>query len=139
MFDGIGFMELLIIAVLALIVLGPERLPTAVRSISRTLGSIKRMASSVKSELESELKLEQLHSDLKKAENKGLKDLSPDLQNSLDELKSAAQSVNRPYQESSDTPASASPAPAGSASVSDTPAASDAKAESTGDAKSKES
>ncbi|GLS82289.1 Sec-independent protein translocase protein TatB [Paraferrimonas haliotis] len=98
MFDGIGFMELLIIAILALVVLGPERLPSAVRSVSRFMSSMKRMANSVKTELESELKLEQLHSDLKQAENKGLKDLSPDLQNSIDELKQAAQSVNKPYQ-----------------------------------------
>lgn len=34
MFDGIGFMELLLIGVLGLVVLGPERLPVAVRSVT---------------------------------------------------------------------------------------------------------
>jgi sec-independent protein translocase protein TatB len=98
MFDGIGFMELLLIGILGLVVLGPERLPVAVRSITGWIRAIKRMANSVKDELEQELKIEQLHADLKKAESKGLTNLSPELQQSIDELKQAAQSVNRPYQ-----------------------------------------
>ncbi len=98
MFDGIGFMELLLIGILGLVVLGPERLPVAVRSISGWIRAMKRMANSVKDELEQELKIEQLHSDLKKAESQGLKNLSPELQDSIDQLKQAAQSVNRPYQ-----------------------------------------
>lgn len=98
MFDGIGFMELLLIGVLGLVVLGPERLPVAVRSISGWIRAMKRMANSVKDELEQELKIEQLHADLKKAESKGLANLSPELQESIDQLKQAAQSVNRPYQ-----------------------------------------
>ncbi len=98
MFDGIGFMELLLIGILGLVVLGPERLPVAVRSITGWIRAMKRMANSVKDELEQELKIEQLHSDLKKAEDLGLKNLSPELQDSIDQLKQAAQSVNRPYQ-----------------------------------------
>lgn len=97
MFDGIGFMELLLIGILGLVVLGPERLPAAVRSITGWIRAMKRMANSVKDELEQELNIEQLHSDLKKAESQGLKNLSPELQESIDQLKEAAQSVNRPY------------------------------------------
>jgi sec-independent protein translocase protein TatB len=69
---------------------------------------MKRMANSVKEELEQELKIEQLHADLKKAESKGLSNLSPELKESIEQLKQAAQSVNRPYQvqdPSKDTPA----------------------------------
>ncbi|MGL5048415.1 MAG: Sec-independent protein translocase protein TatB [Shewanella sp.] len=98
MFDGIGFMELLLIGVLGLVVLGPERLPVAVRSITGWIRAMKRMANSVKEELEQELKIEQLHADLKKAESKGLSNLSPELKESIEQLKQAAQSVNRPYQ-----------------------------------------
>ncbi|BAJ03781.1 Sec-independent protein translocase protein TatB [Shewanella violacea] len=97
MFDGIGFMELLLIGILGLVVLGPERLPVAIRSLTGWIRAMKNMANSVKDELEQELKIEQLHSDLKKAENQGLKNLSPELQDSIDQLKDAAQSVNRPY------------------------------------------
>ncbi|GGI91591.1 Sec-independent protein translocase protein TatB [Shewanella hanedai] len=106
MFDGIGFMELLLIGILGLVVLGPERLPVAVRSITGWIRAMKRMANSVKDELEQELKIEQLHSDLKNAENLGLKNLSPELQDSIDQLKEAAQSVNRPYKVEETPPAS---------------------------------
>ncbi|WP_345869506.1 Sec-independent protein translocase protein TatB [Shewanella algae] len=110
MFDGIGFMELLLIGVLGLVVLGPERLPVAVRSITGWIRAMKRMANSVKDELEQELKIEQLHADLKKAESKGLSNLSPELQESIDQLREAAQSVNRPYQvEDSKSPAQEAP------------------------------
>lgn len=97
MFDGIGFSELLLIGILGLVVLGPERLPIAVRTVSGWIRAMKRMANSVKDELEQELKLEELQADLKKAEQKGLGNLSPELQDSLDQLKEAAQAVNRPY------------------------------------------
>jgi len=108
MFDGIGFMELLLIGILGLVVLGPERLPVAVRSITGWIRAMKRMANSVKDELEQELKIEELHADLKKAESQGLKNLSPELQESIDQLKSAAQSVNRPYKVEDISPASSS-------------------------------
>lgn len=108
MFDGIGFMELLLIGILGLVVLGPERLPVAVRSITGWIRAMKRMANSVKDELEQELKIEELHSDLKKAESQGLKNLSPELQESIDQLKNAAQSVNRPYKVEDISPASSS-------------------------------
>ncbi|WP_366525070.1 Sec-independent protein translocase protein TatB [uncultured Shewanella sp.] len=98
MFDSIGFMELLLIGVLGLVVLGPERLPVAVRTISGWIRTMKKMANAVKDELEQELKIEQLHADLKKAEQQGLKELAPELQESVDKLKEAADSVNRPYQ-----------------------------------------
>ncbi|GGI88045.1 Sec-independent protein translocase protein TatB [Shewanella gelidii] len=113
MFDGIGFMELLLIGILGLVVLGPERLPTAVRSITGWIRSMKRMANSVKDELEQELKIDELHSNLKEAESKGLSGLSPELQDSINQLKEAAQSVNRPYQVEDDQP---SPAKAASES-----------------------
>ncbi|WP_417763408.1 Sec-independent protein translocase protein TatB [Shewanella sp.] len=98
MFDGIGFSELLLIGILGLVVLGPERLPIAVRTVSGWIRAMKRMANSVKDELEQELKLEELQADLKKAEQKGLGNLSPELKDSLDQLKEAAQAVNRPYE-----------------------------------------
>ncbi|MFQ6371887.1 Sec-independent protein translocase protein TatB [Shewanella sp. YIC-542] len=123
MFDGIGFSELLLIGLLGLVVLGPERLPIAVRTISNFIRTMKRMANSVKDELEQELKLEQLHADLKKAESKGLGNLSPELQESINQLKEAAQSVNRPYQLDSDEPAKAKAAESEPTAAPETPAA----------------
>ncbi|MDF2178733.1 Sec-independent protein translocase protein TatB [Aliiglaciecola sp. CAU 1673] len=96
MFD-IGFWELLVIGVVALLVLGPERLPGAIRSTSRALSSVRSMASQFKQEVEQQLKLEELHNNLKKAESQNLENLAPDLKKSVDELKEAAASVQKPY------------------------------------------
>lgn len=97
MFD-IGFWELVVIAVVALVVLGPERLPGAIRTAAHWIKLIRSTANSVKTELEQELKLQELHNDLKKAETLQMNNLSPELQESIEQLKAAAQSVNRPYQ-----------------------------------------
>jgi sec-independent protein translocase protein TatB len=93
----IGFFELLIIAVLGLVVLGPERLPGAIRSTMKTVRSIKGMASGFRQEVEQQFKIHELHENLKKAEQKDLKNLSPELQKSVDELRDAAKSVQKPY------------------------------------------
>ncbi|MDF2182967.1 Sec-independent protein translocase protein TatB [Neptuniibacter sp. CAU 1671] len=59
MFD-IGFSELLIVAVVALIVLGPEKLPTAVRTVGLWVGKIRRSVASIQSEISEELRLDEL-------------------------------------------------------------------------------
>ena len=97
MFD-IGFWELLVIGVIGLLVLGPERLPGAIRSTSRTIRNIKNMANGFKQEIEQQVRIQELHENLKKAEQQQLKDLAPELQESVDELKAAADAVNKPYQ-----------------------------------------
>ncbi|MEN9464250.1 MAG: twin-arginine translocase subunit TatB [Pseudomonadota bacterium] len=64
MFD-IGFSELLLIAVLALIVLGPERLPKAARTVGLLVGKIKRSINSMQEELERQVRTEELKEKLK--------------------------------------------------------------------------
>jgi sec-independent protein translocase protein TatB len=96
MFD-IGFWELVLISVVGLVVLGPERLPHAIRSVANFVRTAKGMANSVKDELTHELKTQELHENLKKAEQMGMKNLPPEVQSSLDQLKQAAQEVQRPY------------------------------------------
>ncbi len=101
MFD-IGFWEMMLISVIGLIVLGPERLPVAIRTVMSWVKTVKTKANSVKNEISQELHIQELHDNLKKAEQQGLKDLDPGLQESLDQLKESAESVTRPYaQESS--------------------------------------
>ena len=53
MFD-VGFWEILLILVLALIVLGPERLPQAARTVGYWVGKARRYIEGVKSEVEKE-------------------------------------------------------------------------------------
>ena len=56
----IGFTELLLIAVLALVVLGPERLPEAVRTTAFWINKIRRSFQNARSELEKELNVDEL-------------------------------------------------------------------------------
>ena len=101
MFD-IGFWELLLIAIVGLLVLGPERLPSALRSAQRTLSGIRSYGQRMQNELDHELRIKELHENLKKAEARDFSDLSPELQRSIVELQSAADSVQRPYQRTDD-------------------------------------
>ncbi len=96
MFD-IGFWELVLISVVGLVVLGPERLPHAIRSVSRFVSAAKSMANNVKDEISHELKVQELQENLRKAEKMGMEDLSPELKSSVEQLKQAAQDVQRPY------------------------------------------
>jgi|YNPMSStandDraft_1061717.scaffolds.fasta_scaffold00236_11 sec-independent protein translocase protein TatB len=59
MFD-VGFSELLFIGLVALIVLGPERLPKVARTVGHLLGRMQRYAASVKADIEREIQLEEL-------------------------------------------------------------------------------
>ncbi|WP_394695827.1 Sec-independent protein translocase protein TatB [Pseudoxanthomonas japonensis] len=68
MFD-IGFSELLVIAVVALIVLGPERLPKAARFAGLWVRRARAQWYSVKDELERELASEELKRNLKDAQD----------------------------------------------------------------------
>ncbi len=63
MFD-IGFLELLVISVIALIVLGPERLPKAARTVGLWVGKAKQSFNSVKVEIDRELKAQEIQQQL---------------------------------------------------------------------------
>ncbi|MDH4182283.1 MAG: Sec-independent protein translocase protein TatB [Betaproteobacteria bacterium] len=59
MFD-IGFSELVVIAVVALIVIGPERLPRAARTMGHLFGRLQRYVNDVKADINREMELEEL-------------------------------------------------------------------------------
>ena len=59
MFD-FGFWELAVIMVIALLVVGPERLPALAGKVGRFLGKARRMAASVRSDIVSEIKAAEL-------------------------------------------------------------------------------
>jgi sec-independent protein translocase protein TatB len=65
MFD-IGFSEIILVLVIALIVVGPERLPRLARTAGLWLGKFRRMAASVKAEIDHELATEELRKTLAK-------------------------------------------------------------------------
>jgi sec-independent protein translocase protein TatB len=59
MFD-IGFSELMVIGIVALIVIGPERLPKVARTLGHLLGRAQRYVNDVKSDINREIQLDEL-------------------------------------------------------------------------------
>lgn len=59
MFD-IGFSELLVIGIVALVVIGPERLPKVARTLGHLLGRAQRYVNDVKSDINREIQLDEL-------------------------------------------------------------------------------
>lgn len=96
MFD-IGFSELLLVFIIGLVVLGPQRLPVAVRTVMGWVRALRSLATTVQNELTQELKLQEFQNSLKKVEKASLDNLSPELKASMDELRQAAESMKRSY------------------------------------------
>jgi len=89
MFD-IGFTELVIVAIVGLLVIGPERLPGAIRTGSAWLGRIRRGFNDIKREVEQELHNDAVVQELKKTRQQlqdGATEISAD-------IKSAAKDLN---------------------------------------------
>ncbi|MDR2188377.1 MAG: Sec-independent protein translocase protein TatB [Azonexus sp.] len=59
MFD-IGFSELMVIGIVALIVIGPERLPRVARTVGHLLGRAQRYVNDVKTDINREIQLDEL-------------------------------------------------------------------------------
>ena len=59
MFD-IGFSELVVVGVVALIVIGPERLPKVARTAGHLLGRFQRYAAGIKSDISREMQMDEL-------------------------------------------------------------------------------
>lgn len=66
MFD-IGFWELALLAVIGLIVLGPERLPVVARSVGLWIGRARGYLRDVTDELDREVRLREMREDLQRA------------------------------------------------------------------------
>lgn len=68
MFD-IGFWEILLIAVVALLVVGPERLPKLIRVVGLWLGRAQASVQSIRNEINRELRAQELQDALRKPDN----------------------------------------------------------------------
>jgi sec-independent protein translocase protein TatB len=93
----IGFSELLLVFVIGLIVLGPQRLPVAVKTVVGWVRALRSLAATVQNELVQELKIQELQDSLKKVEKASMDNLTPELKASMDELRQAAESMKRSY------------------------------------------
>ena len=67
MFD-IGVLELFLVLVIGLVVLGPERLPEVVKSVTRSMKWIKKTITSTKEEVSKNIGLDEVYQDLRNEE-----------------------------------------------------------------------
>jgi len=97
MFD-IGFWEIMLISIIGLVVLGPQRLPVAIKSVLRWVNTAKTMANSVKNEISQELELQEMNENMIKATKQGLDNIDPNLKASIDKMKTNVEDLTQPYQ-----------------------------------------
>lgn len=64
MFD-IGFLELMVVGILGLLVLGPERLPKAARTVGLFIGKIRRTMNNIQDDMERQVRTDELKEKLK--------------------------------------------------------------------------
>ena len=84
----IGFLELMLIGIVALLVLGPERLPKAARTAGLWIGKIKRTVSGMQREISAQLEAEELRQKL----NEQQKKLDDSLKKAKQDVESIAES-----------------------------------------------
>ncbi len=115
MFD-VGFQEVVLIGVIALLVIGPERLPAVARSVGRWVGKMQRFVAGVKRDLQSELNTDEVRkllnsqedqirelkemvnetrSDFEKTARSASSDLSSGMDQAVDQVRDAASAVKK--------------------------------------------
>lgn len=95
MFD-VGFSELLLLAVIALVVLGPEKLPHAARMAGAWIGRIRRTLISVQADIENEVAAAEMRERIRKEMEKaraasGVDDIARDIEGTAREIRDAAE------------------------------------------------
>lgn len=93
MFD-IGFSELLLFGAIALIILGPEKLPLAARTAGRYYAKFRRTVASLQSEIEAELDLAETRKQMQ-AELAKIKQAEADMKREMDELRANMQELQQ--------------------------------------------
>lgn len=83
---NVSFSELLMIGVIALIVIGPERLPKVARTIGHLVGRAQRYVSDVKSDIQREMDMDDIGS-LKGQLEDAARSIKETVQNTADELR----------------------------------------------------
>src|SRR5881394_875322 len=120
MFD-IGFSELLVIGLVALIVIGPQKLPRVARTAGHLLGRLQRYVADVKADINREIELEELRKmrDSMHQAASEMQKAASDVQSSVDsELSKTADELNKAV---AGTPPPEAPAPAAEAAKVEAP------------------
>ena len=117
MFD-MGFTELALIGIVALVVIGPERLPGVARTAGKYFGRLKRFMTTIKADVEQELRADELRSIL------------ADQQKELDTLKDSITGAGKEIEKEVNAVSEAGESLAQSLDESPTPSEADATPES---------
>ena len=91
MFD-LGFWELLFVGVIALVVLGPERLPVAAHTVGRWVGQARSYARSLSNELDREVHIKEIRQQVRSTES----EIRSGFQSADREVRALAQSDETP-------------------------------------------
>jgi len=91
MFD-VAFSEILVIAVVALIVIGPEKLPKVARTLGLLTGRLQRYISAVKADIDRELRTEDMRK-LEQDARQSIMSLQSEVATEIGKVESAAKST----------------------------------------------
>lgn len=113
MFD-IAFSELLLIGVVALVVIGPERLPKVARTMGHLFGRLQRYVAQVKTDINREMELSEL-SKVKSEFEGAAREFQRDIETKVGEAERDIRAVETDIERQLHGDAAAAPAPAGEA------------------------
>ncbi|AZE52568.1 Twin-arginine translocation protein TatB [Pseudomonas synxantha] len=105
---GISFSELLLVGLVALLVLGPERLPGAARTAGLWIGRLKRSFNAIKQEVEREIGADEIRRQL---HNEHILSLEQEARKILSPVQEPAKPVTPPVADSIAPAPAAEPAP----------------------------
>src|SRR5215472_1733097 len=91
MFD-VGFSEIVVIAVVALIVIGPERLPKVARTLGHMFGRLQRYVNEVKADINREMELDELRK-LQAQVHSAARDIEQSVTSAAHEVETGVRSV----------------------------------------------
>lgn len=104
MFD-ISFMELLVISIVALIVIGPERLPAVARTVGHLYGRCRNFVYNIRTDIHNEMRMEELK-EMQSSVQETAQSIEDSVQQGVDRLKTTMTDT-----QIEDSPATGSPVP----------------------------
>jgi sec-independent protein translocase protein TatB len=100
----IGFSELIVIAIVALVVIGPERLPKVARTAGHLLGRLQRYVNDLKADINHEIQLEELKT-LQASIQESARNLKQDIASEMQTVKRSIDQTTKSAVEESTLPA----------------------------------
>jgi sec-independent protein translocase protein TatB len=100
----IAFSEIIVIAVVALVVIGPERLPKVARTLGHMFGRLQRYVNDVKADINRELELDELRK-LQSEVQTAARDLESSMTTAARQVESGVRSVETQLNEAGSPPA----------------------------------